>query len=133
MFRLHQLSGNLDIFLSHDWPNEITQYGNLPTLLRNKPFFQLVSIFICIFILIIFFDSFFFCFKIRDDIRNGKLGSPPLQTLLRSMRPKYWFAAHLHCFFPAIVHHEENDSNTKFLALDKCLPRRKFLQVCNTI
>lgn len=44
------------------------------------------------------------------------------------MKPKYWFAAHLHCQFAAVVEHE-NDEETKFLALDKCLPKRRHLQI----
>lgn len=47
--------------------------------------------------------------------------------LLLDLKPSYWFSAHLHTKFPAIVNHD--DGVTKFLALDKCLPRRKFLQV----
>jgi len=35
----------------------------------------------------------------------------------------------LHCRFPAIIQHGENGPTTKFLALDKCLPGRNFLQV----
>ena len=30
----------IDIFLSHDWPQHITNFGDLPTLLKAKPFFQ---------------------------------------------------------------------------------------------
>jgi lariat debranching enzyme len=131
------------------------------------------------------------------------LGSPPLMGLLRTLRPDWWFAAHLHTRYAATVVHEgappaapapapnpdeiqiEDDefdaetpanapatatpaapspsvstavegvprnpdeimledeeeevdapppppaqsSETKFLALDKCLPRRQFLEV----
>jgi len=47
------------------------------------------------------------------------------------VQPEFWFAAHLHCKFAALVPHGEKGEGkqTKFLALDKCLPRRQFLQV----
>lgn len=40
VFRLQQLSKNVDICLSHDWPNGITDHGNVKQLLRRKPFFK---------------------------------------------------------------------------------------------
>ena len=47
-----------------------------------------------------------------------------------TVQPEFWFAAHLHCKFAALVPHgEKGEKQTKFLALDKCLPRRQFLQV----
>ncbi|XP_016971365.1 lariat debranching enzyme [Drosophila rhopaloa] len=138
VFRLKQLSGRVDIFLSHDWPTGIYEYGNKAQLLRKKPFFA-------------------------ADMESGKLGSLPLEELLKAVQPAYWFAAHLHCKFAALVPHnhsqqraddassssssssEDEDEEkekkaaplppskpvpvTKFLALDKCLPRRAFLQV----
>ncbi|KAH9927026.1 lariat debranching enzyme, C-terminal domain-containing protein [Amylocystis lapponica] len=162
------------IVLSHDWPQSIEQHGNVSDLLRRKPFF-------------------------REDIKKGVLGSPPMMGLLRTLQPAWWFSAHLHCRFEALVTHvtpidsgpqpdeiridddaereavvaaevstvdkevpstsgepeaptvqrnadeivleeEEEDveapppppppsSETRFLALDKCMPRRQFLEV----
>ncbi|KAH7913124.1 lariat debranching enzyme, C-terminal domain-containing protein [Hygrophoropsis aurantiaca] len=152
------------IFLSHDWPQSIEQHGDVQGLLRRKPFFH-------------------------QDVNTGNLGSPPLMGLLQTLRPQWWFSAHLHVRFEAVVYHgqlpgseanaplavqnpdeiaivdddfdtdttngpsveprnpdeitldEEEDnvvdapsvctqpSETKFLALDKCLPRRDFLEV----
>lgn len=40
IFKFLQVSGNIDIFISHDWPLNIHQYGNTQDLLRRKPFFQ---------------------------------------------------------------------------------------------
>ncbi|KAJ8586336.1 DBR1-domain-containing protein [Rhizopogon salebrosus TDB-379] len=164
-----------DIFLSHDWPQHIEQHGDTQGLLRRKPFF-------------------------RQDVQTGNLGSPPLMGLLQTLKPQWWFSAHLHVRFQATVQHgqcgtgpnvpsaasqpqnpdeiaiadddfdavepqnlpteaprvqatfqnpdeitledEEDDvvqppsvanlsepSVTKFLALDKCLPRREFMEV----
>ncbi|XP_011176839.2 lariat debranching enzyme [Zeugodacus cucurbitae] len=131
VFRLKQISGETDIFMSHDWPRGIYNYGNKSQLARFKPHF-------------------------RDEMDRGQLGSRPCEDLLKMLKPKYWFAAHLHCKFAAVVPHDEVDDNsaeadpincdarnlkqneigedkeekiTKFLALDKCLPKRRFLQL----
>lgn len=131
VFRLKQLSGETDIFMSHDWPRGIYNYGNKSQLARFKPHF-------------------------RDEMDRGQLGSRPCEDLLKMLKPKYWFAAHLHCKFAAVVPHDEVDDSsgetgtknweernlkqkevaknkeeniTKFLALDKCLPKRRFLQL----
>ena len=104
VFRLKQLTGNIDIFLSHDWPMGITKYGDESALLKGKPFF-------------------------KNDIENNTLGSPPSMELLEQHYPNYWFSAHLHCKFAALVPEKDGARVTKFLALDKCLPKRKFLQI----
>ncbi|CUG07271.1 Hypothetical protein, putative [Bodo saltans] len=96
----------VDIMLSHDWPVGITKYGNEPALLRIKPYFA-------------------------DDISHGALGNPYTMELLKNMRPKFWFAAHLHCHFTAQVAHLSyrpgsriptvTCAPTEFVALDKCI------------
>ncbi|KLO19596.1 DBR1-domain-containing protein [Schizopora paradoxa] len=163
VLRLSHLS-KPDIFLSHDWPQGIEQYGDVNGLLRYKPFF-------------------------RNEIAAGTLGSPPLTSLLQQLKPNWWFAAHMHCRFEATVTHEGTQADpkvdnpdeikvddfdedehlsasapvptagpasvseanpdeivlddeietviasppkaqvTRFLALDKCLPKRQFLEV----
>ena len=41
-------------------------------------------------------------------------------VLLQSMKPKFWFSAHMHVKFPAVYAHPPDGSQvTKFLALDK--------------
>ncbi|KHG27787.1 Lariat debranching enzyme [Gossypium arboreum] len=62
-------------------------------------------------------------------IQRGTLGSKPAAQLLEKLKPSYWFSVHWHCKFTALVEHEEGGQVTKFLALDKCLPERKFLQI----
>lgn len=70
-----------------------------------------------------------------DQVENNSLGSPAAEQLLHRIQPDFWFSAHLHVKFPAVVRHGEPregqgipDSElrgiTRFLSLDKCLPRR---------
>jgi lariat debranching enzyme len=83
--KLNHFSSPLDVFISHDWPNGITDYGNVNQLLRFKPFF-------------------------KDDISRGRLGSPPSMDLLKNLRPRWWFGSHLHCRFTATVNHKPLES-----------------------
>ena len=76
-----QISRHLDIFISHDWPRGIYDFGDAHTLLRRKKHF-------------------------REEVANGTLGSPPLEELLHHLKPGYWFSAHLHCKFAAVVRHD---------------------------
>jgi len=55
---------------------------------------------------------------------------------LDSVRPTHWVSGHFHVKYTAVYPHNKDtsrskDSNDKtmFLALDKCLPHREFLQV----
>lgn len=51
-----------DIFMSHDWPQYIYNYGDTPALLNKKRFF-------------------------RDCVQDNSLGSPPNFSLLTALRP----------------------------------------------
>lgn len=75
-----------DIVVSHDWPQNVWKWGNLGQLLRAKKFF-------------------------KADIESGKLGSPVNRALLDSLRPRYWFSAHLHTRFTAMVVHKSLKQN----------------------
>jgi lariat debranching enzyme len=103
VLRLRQLRRPIDIFLSHDWPQHIARHGDTPRLLKRKSFLQ-------------------------AEVANGSLGSPPAMEVLQALRPRYWFSAHLHTKFAAVVNHADG-SCTRFLSLDKCLPNRDFLQL----
>lgn len=102
--KLMQIEEPIDIFISHDWPLGITDFGNWQKLIKRKTYFE-------------------------KEIRERTLGSRPAALLLDKLKPPYWFSAHLHCKFPAIIQHGDNGPSTKFLALDKCLPKRQFLQI----
>lgn len=125
----------IDVFISHDWPAGIWNYGDLSSLLRTKPYF-------------------------RKDIENNEMGSPPLQQLLHELQPRFWFAGHMHVIFPAVVPHnnssEVEESSTasksteqreysdeisfkppsraggvrvtRFLAVDKVIPSREYMK-----
>lgn len=92
-------AGYVDIFVSHDWPAGIERCGNSAKLLAQKPWF-------------------------KRDFYTGNLGSPAGRVLLESLQPPLWLAAHLHCRYEA-----EWKNKTRFLALDKVGPKRKFLEV----
>ncbi|KAJ1455262.1 lariat debranching enzyme, C-terminal domain-containing protein [Pelagophyceae sp. CCMP2097] len=107
VFRLSQLTGECGVMVSHDWPRGIERFGNTEKLLKQKPFF-------------------------REEVERNDLGSPAHELLLSTLAPRHWFAAHLHVKFSAVVPHppiEGQPRATRFLALDKCLPRRDFLQL----
>ncbi|XP_052879698.1 uncharacterized protein LOC108466430 [Gossypium arboreum] len=57
------------------------------------------------------------------------IASMCLQNIGRWKSFWIYYSAHLHCKFTALVEHEEGGQVTKFLALDKCLPGLKFLQI----
>uniref|UniRef100_A0A7S0E8Z8 Lariat debranching enzyme C-terminal domain-containing protein n=1 Tax=Hanusia phi TaxID=3032 RepID=A0A7S0E8Z8_9CRYP len=103
VWKLGMLTGDVDIFLSHDWPRGITRHGDERRLLRTKRFLE-------------------------EEVRNNALGNPYTAPLLDKLKPSYWFAAHLHTKFAAVYEHKDAGKCTKFLSLDKCLPNRDFLQ-----
>ncbi|RDX81308.1 Lariat debranching enzyme, partial [Mucuna pruriens] len=102
--KLMQVKEPIDVFLSHDWPMRITDYGDWKELVRRKHFF-------------------------KQEIEEKRLGSKAGAELLEKLKPHYWFSAHLHCKFAALVQHGEGGPLTKFLALDKCIAGRDFLQI----
>lgn len=108
VFKLKQIQMPIDIFMSHDWPRGIYYYGSTEELLRKKKF-------------------------LRHEVESNMLGSPAAEELLAHLQPSYWFSAHLHVKFAAVMQHPPKGNAaprvTKFLSLDKCLPYREFLQI----
>ncbi|KAG0233771.1 lariat debranching enzyme [Actinomortierella wolfii] len=78
VFKMIQVKEPLDVFLSHDWPRGIEQFGDVDGLVRRKPHF-------------------------REEIRNNDLGSTPYEQILHALKPAHWFSAHLHVRFTATV------------------------------
>ncbi|KAL0226397.1 hypothetical protein P9112_013721 [Eukaryota sp. TZLM1-RC] len=77
----------LDIFISHDWPQDITEHGDTTMLLKAKPY-------------------------LRRDIKEHKLGCPGLKQVIQSKAPSFAFASHHHFKWSCRV-----DSRVDFLAL----------------
>ncbi|KAJ6516481.1 lariat debranching enzyme, C-terminal domain-containing protein [Mycena sanguinolenta] len=109
--RLMNLNNNgpkVDIFMSHDWPLGIERHGDTQALLREKPQFE-------------------------NSIRSNTLGSRPLESLLKTLKPTQWCSGHMHVRFTAEVRHDKGKSSqsecTKFLALSKPGEGRSFLEV----
>lgn len=71
----------MDVFMTHDWPRGIYHYGSTDELLRKKRF-------------------------LREEVESGTLGSPAAAELLHHLQPSYWFSAHLHVKFAALMQHE---------------------------
>jgi len=75
--KLLQVSTQVDVGLSHDWPRGIERHGNERALFRMKPDFEAES-------------------------RDGSLGSIAAEYVMDRLRPPYWFSAHMHCKFSAL-------------------------------
>jgi lariat debranching enzyme len=57
-----------------------------------------------------------------------RLGNPMLDAILIKLKPQFWFSSHLHVKHTAEVYHNDG-SSTRFIALDKVLNRREFLEI----
>ncbi|KAI7908078.1 lariat debranching enzyme, C-terminal domain-containing protein [Cokeromyces recurvatus] len=84
--KLLQIQEHLDIFLSHDWPKNVEKFGDIEHLMKIKQYFI-------------------------DQILTNTLGSQANKLLLTKLKPDYWFAAHLHVHYAAIVDHEMWEKN----------------------
>ncbi|KAI4207672.1 MAG: hypothetical protein LQ348_000520 [Seirophora lacunosa] len=76
--KLLQVRTQVDVGISHDWPRKIEWQGDYTQLFRFKPHF-------------------------KSDAQSGRLGSLAAMYVMNRLRPRWWFAAHLHCKYSAIV------------------------------
>ncbi|CAG2177422.1 unnamed protein product, partial [Oppiella nova] len=99
----------LDVMASHDWPLNIHNCGDVQQLLRQS---RQMSVDV-------------------SAVRENRLGNPLLIPLVTRLKPRHWFAAHLHVKYEAVVKHSAEDPaiQTRFLALDKVVPNRQYLDV----
>lgn len=79
--KLLALRSQVDIGLSHDWPQTVEWSGDYQWLFRKKDRFQ-------------------------EDAENSKLGNVAAKLVLDRLRPPYWFSAHLHIRYAATYDHE---------------------------
>ena len=78
--KLLLLKTPVDVGISHDWPRSIEWEGDYKTLFRQKDRFE-------------------------HEAREGTLGSLAAKYVMNRLRPRYWFSAHMHCKFAALVDH----------------------------
>ena len=76
----------VDIGLSHDWPKGVEWHGDYEWLFRTKRGFE-------------------------DDANSGKLGNTAAKYCLDRLRPPYWFSAHLHVRYPAVIDHSADQED----------------------
>ena len=78
--KLSQVSTQVDVGISHDWPKGVQWKGNWKQLFRFKPFLE-------------------------EDAKAGQLGSVAALQVMDRLRPRTWCSAHLHCKYAAVVQH----------------------------
>ncbi|KAF2149060.1 lariat debranching enzyme [Myriangium duriaei CBS 260.36] len=79
--KLLNVRTQVDVGMSHDWPNGVEWEGNYEKLFKQKDLFE-------------------------QDARSGNLGNKAARYVLDRLRPRYWFSAHLHVKYSAVVHHK---------------------------
>jgi len=80
--KLLQIRTPVDVGISHDWPRGVEWLGNFKELFRKKDRFE-------------------------ADAKDGSLGSMAAKLVLDRLRPTYWFSAHLHVKYAALVNHSK--------------------------
>ncbi|KIW98318.1 uncharacterized protein Z519_01902 [Cladophialophora bantiana CBS 173.52] len=89
--KLLSLRSQVDIGLSHDWPQGVEYHGDYQWLFRKRKDFE-------------------------ADSSIGKLGSVAARQCLDRLRPPYWFSAHLHTKFAAVFQHDKGDTSPQAIS-----------------
>lgn len=84
-----QVRTQVDVGISHDWPRGVEWMGDWKNLFAKKDQFE-------------------------AEARAGTLGSSAAKYVMDRLRPPYWFSAHMHCKFSAIVNHAKDESPSAF-------------------
>lgn len=80
--KLLSMRTQVDVGISHDWPQGVEWLGDHRQLFSWKDLF-------------------------KADAEEGKLGSIAARKCLARLRPLHWFSAHLHVKYPAVVKHPQ--------------------------
>lgn len=83
--KLLQVKTQVDIGMSHDWPNGMEWKGDSQDLFKKKQHFV-------------------------EDANSSQLGSMAALYVMNRLRPPYWFSAHLHVKYAATVKHGDATS-----------------------
>ncbi|PSK42069.1 hypothetical protein B9Z65_3983 [Elsinoe australis] len=86
--KLLAVSTQVDVGVSHDWPKGIEWEGDHVKLFRKKD-------------------------HLEQDAREGRLGNTAAKLVMDRLRPRYWYSAHLHVKFSAVVRHEGAKAESK--------------------
>lgn len=78
--KLLAIRSQVDVGMSHDWPQSVEWSGDWAWLFKKKDRFQ-------------------------QDSENSRLGSTAAKYVLDRLRPKHWFSAHLHIRYEATYDH----------------------------
>lgn len=136
LFMLQEDKG-MDIMLSHDWPNEVVYHGDIEGLLKVKPFFKKdidnkelgspINSELLDRLQPKWWLSAHLHVKYRAEINHGKDKEDKIET-------KDTNEIDLDLDSDSDIENDEtnkkeSNKTTSFLALDKCMPRRQWLEV----
>ncbi|SMN20812.1 similar to Saccharomyces cerevisiae YKL149C DBR1 RNA lariat debranching enzyme, involved in intron turnover [Maudiozyma saulgeensis] len=143
LFMLDNSETSIDIMLSHDWPNEVVYYGDIEQLLKVKPFFKKdinnkelgspINSELLNRMSPKWWLSAHLHVKYRAEVNNdpnNEIGSPQSESNNKNMDE-----IDLNLDSDSDIESESNKEDNKsskitsFLALDKCMPRRQWLEI----
>ncbi|KTA99616.1 Lariat debranching enzyme [Nakaseomyces glabratus] len=140
---LFALSDNIDICLSHDWPSGVVHYGNVKQLLKYKPFFEKdiksgklgnpIAWKLLTNLKPRWWFSAHLHVKYEAEITHNKrrLADSKGAKKLKSNSDEIELNLDDESSLDLSCHDDSLDSaeHTRFLSLDKCMPRRKWLEI----